>query len=470
MGAAGENEERKDDAEALNRENSRLMKREHAAVMGASVAGLLAARVLADHFELVTVLEKDARPLDGAARAGVPQGRHTHILLPAGAQVLERLFPLRFAELVRDGARKFDYGRSRFYVEGTWLPRVATNLESFAQTRPFLEEHLRRWVSELPNVRIVYETNVFAPLFEQANARVVGLEIGKGSAAREHLLADFLMDATGRYSRLPAWLAENGFGDVPETKIGIDLAYATGRFQVPADALPDHPMLYIVGPPPEKTRVGVVFQVEDGIVFGGLAGYHGDYPPSKLDGFLEFAKSLSQPDVFHVLSRAKLCAPISQFRIPTAVRRHFHKMPRFPAGILPIGDAICALDPAFGQGMTVAALEAEILSRCLTQGLLEEGLARAYLRAVDTCLKVPWTICASENFKYPQTTGPRPFAFPLIRRFMDFLTTCGDPVVLTQIYKVLTLTAHPRILLRPDIPARALGRKILHARLRKKSR
>ena len=95
--------------------------------MGASVAGLLAARALAEHFEMVTVLEKDACPVHGAPRSGVPQGRHTHILLPSGAQVLERFFPGRLAELVRDGAKKFDYGRSRFYVAGTWLPRVAVN-------------------------------------------------------------------------------------------------------------------------------------------------------------------------------------------------------------------------------------------------------------------------------------------------------------------------------------------------------
>jgi 2-polyprenyl-6-methoxyphenol hydroxylase-like FAD-dependent oxidoreductase len=441
----------------------------HAVVMGASVAGLLAARVIAEHFDKVTVLEKDVCPADGAPRSGVPQGRHTYILLPAGAQVLERLFPGRIAELVRDGARKFDYGRSRFYVAGTWLPRVATKLDSFAQTRPYLEEHLRRWVGELPKVRIVYETNVFAPLFERESGRVVGLEIGEGSTARVQLGADLVIDATGRNSRLPVWLAENGFGGVPETKIGIDLAYATGRFELSADSLPDHPMLYIVGPPPEKTRVGVVFQVEKGIAFGGLAGYHGDYPPTGLDAFLEYARSLSQPDVYDVLSRAKLRGSIEQFRIPTAIRRHYRKMRRFPAGILPIGDAICSLDPVFGQGMTMAALEAEILSRCLLQSAQEGALTRSYLRAVDTCLDTPWTLCGAQNFRYPQTTGPRPFSYTAIQRYMDLMTDSSDPVALTQVYRVLTLTAPPHVLLRPDIPLRALGRKILNGRLGKKS-
>jgi hypothetical protein len=198
-------------------------------------------------------------------------------------------------------------------------------------------------------------------------------------------------------------------------------------------------------------------------VFGGLAGYHGDHPPAELGGFLEFAKSLSQPDVFNVLSRAKLCAPIARFRIPTAVRRHYQKMRRFPAGILPLGDAICTLDPVFGQGMTVAAFQAEILSRCLHQGLKDEILRRCYLRAVNTCLDVPWTLCSTENFKYPQTTGPRPISFPVMRRYMDFLTTCGEPAVLAQIYEVVTLTAHPRKLSRPDIPVRALSRRLLKA-------
>jgi 2-polyprenyl-6-methoxyphenol hydroxylase-like FAD-dependent oxidoreductase len=449
--------------------NTAATKRTQALVMGASVAGLLAARALADHFETVTVLEKDACPPDGAPRAGVPQGRHTHILLPAGALALERLFPGRLAELMRDGAKKFDYGRSRFYVGGRWLPRVATTLESFAQTRPFLEQHLRRWVSELPNVRIIYEASVVAPLFKRADARVVGLEIAQAGVERQQLRADLVIDATGRHSRLPAWLAENGFGEVPETKIRIDLAYATGRFELSADALPDHPMLYIVGPPPEKTRVGVVFQVENGIAFGGLAGYHGDYPPTELDAFLEYAKSLSQPDVFHVLSRAKLCGSIAQFRIPTAVRRHYRKIRRFPAGILPIGDGICSLDPAFGQGMTVAALEAEILSRCLREELRDEALRRAYLRAVDTCVDAPWTVCCAENFKYPQTTGPRPLSFRVARRYMDLLTNSGDPAALTQVYRVLTLTAPPRVLLRPDIPLRALRGKIWNGLSRKTS-
>jgi 2-polyprenyl-6-methoxyphenol hydroxylase-like FAD-dependent oxidoreductase len=433
-------------------------------VIGASVAGLLAARVLAEHFKKVTVLERDPESAGSAPRRGVPQGRHIHILLPGGAAALDRLFPGRLVELVGGGAKRFDYGGSRFYVSGTWLPRVATDLCSFAQTRPFLEQHLRRWVSELPAVSIVDGANVAMLVFDDANSRVSGVELEQaGNAGKQYLPADLVIDATGRNTQLPRWLSERGLGDVPLTRVDIDLGYATGRFEVPEDVLPDHPMLYIVGPPPQRTRVGVIFQVENGIVFGGLGGYHGDHPPADLEGFLAFARSLSQPHVFDVLGQAKLSAPIVRFRIPAAVRRHYLEMRAFPHGILPIGDAICHLDPAFGQGMTMAAREAEILLECLRWDQGSGRLRREYLRQVESCLDVPWNLSCGEIFKYRQTSGRRPWSFPLTRRYRDLLATSDDPRVIDGIYRVISLTAPPRILLRPAVAARAVKRAFLKA-------
>lgn len=435
--------------------------RQHAVVIGASVAGLVASRALSAHFRSVTLLDRDEEPSQPVPRAGVPQGRHIHVVLPGGVRALDRLFPGRLDELVRAGSQPFDYGQSQFHMCGQWMPRIATELYSLAQTRPFLEEHLRRWVRELPNVRAIFGASVTAPIFEGSGVTGVALQYAGGDRPQE-LRADLVIDATGRHTRLPRWLAlhgnPEGYPPVPETSIGIDLGYATGRFRAPGNLHPTHPMLYIVGHPPRETRVGVRVLVEDGVIFGGMGGYHGDHPPADLPGFLEFARSLCQPDVFDVLSRCELLSPIAVYRIPAATRRHYGRMARFPNGILPIGDAICSFDPAFGQGMTVAALEAEALMDCLQRhGHADEAFRRDYFRRADAAIEVPWALSSGENFKYPQTTGRRPLTFPLTRLYKDRLATCGDAAVIHDFYRVVSLSAPPRILLRPRVVARMLG-------------
>jgi 2-polyprenyl-6-methoxyphenol hydroxylase-like FAD-dependent oxidoreductase len=363
--------------------------------------------------------------------------------------------------LIRDGAKPFDYGQSQLHVHGTWLPRVKTALVALAQTRPFLEHRLRRWISEIPNVEVIYQASVSAPVLDSSGARVTGVEVYlRGESRRQTVPADLVVDATGRSTGLLRWLSEKGFGSVPEVRIGINLGYATGRFRVPERLLPDSPLLYLVGPPPRAAKVGVVFQVEDGIVFGGMGGYHGDHPPADLDGFLNFAKGLSQPHIFDVLSRAELRSPIERFMIPASIRRHYRQMRGFPSGLLPIGDAICRLDPAFGQGMSIAAFEAGVLARCLQGRRNDFGrqFQQEYFRGVNAVLDVAWDLSSRENLKYPQTTRPRPWTFPLASRYMQFLVTAGDPCVMAELYKVISLTADPAIALRPSLAVRALLR------------
>jgi flavin-dependent dehydrogenase len=417
--------------------------RDHAIVLGSSIAGLLAARVLARLFRHVSVYERDALPGSlSEGRAGVPQGTHTHVLLPGGARVLDRLFPGRLDELARDGAHRFDYGLSRFYLIGSWMPRIETGLYSYAQTRPFLEEHVRTWVSDLPNVTLHYESPVDT-LILSSGKRVEGIVHGD-----ERIGANLVIDATGRHTRLPRWLAENGFGTVREQRVTIGLGYTTGRFRIAADSKPDHPILYIVGPPPAYTRFGLVVSVEDGLVSGGLGGYHGDHPPADLPGFLAFAKTLSQPDVYDLISRAELVTPLIRYRTKESSWRRYGTLPQ---GILPIGDAICSLDPAFAQGMTVAALQAGELDRCLTEGNLG-----AYLRGIDPIVDTAWTLALGESLKYPQTPGRRPLLFRASRLYRDRVANCQDPVVTAEFYRVLTLTAPRTVLLRPGVVARAV--------------
>jgi 2-polyprenyl-6-methoxyphenol hydroxylase-like FAD-dependent oxidoreductase len=431
--------------------------RQHAIVIGASVAGLAAARALSAYFRRVTLLDRDRTPVEMRPRPGVPQGRHIHVVLPGGVRALDRLFPGIFQEMVRAGSQPFDYGQSQFHLCGRWMPRFDTELRTLAQTRPLLEEHLRRRVRELPNVQSIFGASVTNLLRE--GSQVTGVSVQHLSMGRaEELRADLMIDATGRNTRLLRWFAAEGYPAVPEATVGIDLGYATGRFRPPEALRPAHPMLYIVGHPPRETRVGVRVLVERGEIFGAMGGYHGDHPPGDLAGFLEFARSLCRPEVFDVLSRSELLSPVSLYRIPSAKRRYFGRMARFPNGLLPIGDAICSLDPAFGQGMTVAALEAEALMECLARHRRAgDEFRRDYFRRVDAIVDVPWALSCGENFKYPQTSGPRPLSFPVTRMYKDRVAACEDSAVIHDFYRVISLSAPPRILLRPRVVARTLG-------------
>ncbi len=433
--------------------------KEHAVVIGSSVAGLLAARVLSDFFTVITIVERDARSSAAVPRSGVPQGRQTHVLLPGGTQVIERLFPGRLEDLIRRGAQKFDYGRSRFHLDGHWMPRVKTELFSMAQTRPFLELHLNEWVSAIPNIRLIHGTGVRGLLLSRNNERVAGVRVSNsGVGGEREIRADLVVDSSGRNSRLPEWLNKAGYGRVPETKINIDVGYTTATFRAPREILPDHPLMYIVGRPPEKTRVGALIQVEDGLLCAGMAGYHGDYPPADLRGFLAFARSLCEPDVHEVLAQAELVSQLAHFRVPVSTRRHYSSLRRFPAGILPIGDAISSFDPVFAQGMTAAALAVEILADCLRRHVEpNKSFSREYLKRVESMVDIPWGLCCGENFKYPQTRGRRPLLYWFTRRYKELLLASEDPIVLRELYKVLTLCAPPQILLRKDVVRRALG-------------
>lgn len=264
------------------------------------------------------------------------------------------------------------------------------------------------------------------------------------------------MVTTGWATRLPRWLGERGYTPAPETRVGINLGYATGRFRVPAHLLPDHPILYIVGCPPHETKFGSVVRAENGMVNGAVGGYHGDHPPADLPGFLRFARGLSQPHVFEILSQAELVSPLARYGISTSLRRHYSKLARFPHGLLPFADALCSFDPAFAQGMSVAAMEAEILADCLARSpRTDELFRREYLWRVDLLVDVPWDLATGENWKYPQIAGRRPFLFPLVKRYRDRLATCGDAYVTAEFYRVLTLSAWPTVLLRPRVVARA---------------
>jgi 2-polyprenyl-6-methoxyphenol hydroxylase-like FAD-dependent oxidoreductase len=377
---------------------------EHAVVLGASMAGLLAARVLSESFTRVTLVERDVLPTAAADRRGVPQGRHAHAVLPRGRQILEELFPGIAERLVARGATSGDGAQIRFLLGGNRLRPVGGELPNLLISRPLLESGVRDAVLALPAVTIREGVDVLHPVVD--GPRITGVQVRhRASGEVETLAADLVVDATGRASRTPVWLAELGRTAPPEDRVTIEVAYASGRFRPAPGALgPD--LAILMSAAPGNPRGGVVFPAEHGEHLVGLLGSFGDDPPTEPAAFRAFAATLPFPDLADALAGAEPSGAVHATRFPANVRRRYERLTDLPDGLLVVGDAVCAFNPVYGQGMTVAGLEALELRRLLRRGRMP--VAHEFFRACARVVGPVWDLTVGSDVQDPRVTGPRP--------------------------------------------------------------
>ena len=344
---------------------------ERAVVLGAGMAGLLTARVLSDRYRQVIIVERDPVVGVGDARRGVPQGRHAHALLARGQRILEELFPGLQQELTDSGIYSCDLaGNLRWYFNGAPLRQMDSGLLSVSATRPQLEDHVRQRVIGLPNVQLRDQTVVNGLESADGGSRIVGVHItGVAEGAEPELVtADLIVDATGRGSRTPAWLAELGYQRPSEDKVKIDLAYTTRLFKLGSDPYGEDLSINSVARP-DNPRGAFFARLDEEVAMLSLTGLLGDHPPRDDDGFLEFTKSLDAGEIYETVKGSVPLGDAVTFHVPASVRRRYDKLSRFPDGFLVIGDGVCAFNPVYGQGMTVAAMEAVALADHLDAGL-----------------------------------------------------------------------------------------------------
>lgn len=436
---------------------------EQAVVIGAGLGGLTAAAVLSEFFPKVIILERDDLPSQAAPRAGVPQGRHVHGLLAGGQQALETLFPGFSNDLAAAGAIPVNAGVEVRLEQPGYdpFPQRDLGLKTYAMSRPLLEHAVRQHATRRSNVALHANRTVRAIIATPGATSVQAVRCESRDGSSEILSADLVVDASGRGAPSLAFLQAHGHALPRESTIGVDIRYATAVVELPEHATNGWKIVLVFPDPRVSGRGAIMFPLEGGRWIVTLAGVHGDAPPADIAGYLAFAQTLRTPTIFNAIRDAKFQGEIARFAFPGSVRRHFDRLQTFPTGLLPIADAICRFNPAFGQGMSVAAIQARTLQDVL-RGLAAQDnplpqLAPAFFAAIQTVIDTPWAV-ANADFIFEQTTGERPPDFQATLKFQAALTRLAarDP----SVHKVMLEVRH---LLKPRSVYRepALAQRIM---------
>ncbi|MEU4311461.1 FAD-dependent monooxygenase [Nocardia sp. NPDC024068] len=423
--------------------------RGHAVVLGASMAGLLTARVLSESFARVTVIERDDLSAPGDRR-GVPQGRHVHALLARGRQILEEFFPGITGDLLAAGAVECrSLSEMRMTVAGHTLRQSDAGYSLLQASRPFLEWRVRERVRALRGVEFADNTTAAGLLTDTGRTRVTGVRLDTGAEIR----ADLVVACTGRHGPINDWLADLGYDRPPEEGVRIDMKYASRYIRLPGGSVGGDKEIVVANQDPARGLA--LFAVEDDRHILTLIGYGKDHPPADPDGFWRFAASVAPPDVRAALVDAEPLTDIATYRYPANQRRRYERLDRFPRGLLVLGDAVCSFSPAFGQGMTVSALQALRLREVLAAG--DHALSRRFFRAVGATVDDPWAITRLFDLAMPHVDTADAAPLRALGPLTGLAMTIGehDPAIGRQVARVAGLLDPPASMLRPDLVGRA---------------
>jgi len=427
----------------------------HAIVIGAGIGGLATAKTLSSYFEKVTVLERDAFPDRAEPRVGTPHCRQAHVLLKAGLQELTKCYPELERELELAGAV-----RARSAVDilvetpgiDPW-PQRDFGFDTLCMTRPLLEFTVRSLTGHQDNISLHAQCRV-TRLQLSSDQRVTGVVYEQSGVPRE-ITADLVVDASSRGNKTLETLDACGMPRPEETDIGVDIVYGTGLFRLPQTTSRNWRGV-IHRPAAASGRGAFVFPCENESWQVTLNGMHGDGPPDDLPGFIAFAKTFRTSTIHDALKDATPLGSIHRFAFPSSRRRRFETLAAFPHGLLPIGDVICRFNPAFGQGMTVAAQEVAVLRRLLDERVGRsaplDGLAQAFFAAIQNVLAAPWAV-AESDFMYEKTRGTRPADFAQRMKFSGALqrVAAEDADVHRLLTEVNHLLKPPTVLRDPQI-------------------
>ncbi|MCB5168326.1 FAD-dependent monooxygenase [Streptomyces bambusae] len=453
---------------------------ERAVVIGGSYTGLVTARVLTEFFEEVVLVERDGIDEDTGTHPSAPQGYHAHAMLAKGGEVLERLFPGLREELREAGAPVFDYGLGiDFLLPTGTAPRGRTGVMVQTFTRDELERRIRRRVTALPRVTLRHSTRCTG-LLRDAAGRVRGVlcstegggkdagqDVGQGEGqgngqgdGPDEIRADLVVDASGRTSKLEEWLAAAGVTVPAKRVVQAKITYTSMNFPRAKGESPDYQIAYQMLSAPDVPRAGVLLAVERERWTCSLFGFQ-DEPPTDDGGYLEFARSLGNPRLAEQLERRTEQEPTYRYTNIDNRWRQYHAVRNWPEGLIALGDAVCVFNPVYGQGLTVAAMEADLLGRMLARrratGRRLAGFAADFQKRVARLVLGPWTLSTNSDLMWAPDGQPLAARIAHWYNARLFRVAVRDAAVWARFVRVVNMTASPALLFHPSVALKVLS-------------
>jgi 2-polyprenyl-6-methoxyphenol hydroxylase-like FAD-dependent oxidoreductase len=379
-------------------------------------------------------------------------------MLASGLGAIEELVPGITDELLAAGARPCKSLREiRLVISGHLLSREAPGADVLLASRPLIEGHIRRRVLALHNVSVRERCHAAELLTSSDGKRVSGVRIRPrdGNRTEEVCEADLTVAATGRSARVPALLEALGYRRPEEERLTIDLLYVSRRVRLKQGALPGDRIIGI-GARPGLPRGLMLIEQEDHWILT-VSGYGAEHhPPTDERGYFEFIASVAPPDILAAIREAEPLSEIVAHGFPANQRRRYDRLKRFPDGLLAVGDAISSFNPLYGQGMSVAALEAIELRRCLERG--DGRLARRFFRVAGKVVGPAWDMAVGGDLALPDVKGHRPLTLRLTNAYVERLLQVAerDRLVAAAFNDVADLLAPPQSIMRPRVLRRVL--------------
>jgi 2-polyprenyl-6-methoxyphenol hydroxylase-like FAD-dependent oxidoreductase len=435
-----------------------------AVVLGGSIAGLFAAKVLADAYDEVQIVDRDKLVGVKGVRRFCPQSHQANGLLARGVQVMEELFPGLTQEMIDNGVPTGDLsGSCRWYARGNRLKQQHAGLTTLGVVRPMFEYFIRERVQQIPNVKFIEEHDILGLTTSADKSQVTGARVQKrGTDTDEVITADLVVDATGRGSRTPVWLEQLGYEKPFEERKKIDLGYVTQHFRLREGAngfvndVAINQIAHDVAP-----RGNVFFLVEDGKVELTTYGILGDHPPTEYNALMGWLKALPVKDVYNTLRYADPVDKAMPFKFPTTLRRHYQKLRRFPEGLLVTGDAVTTFNPVYAQGMSVAALCALVLRQHLHSGAAP--VPQDYFRDLATdAIDQAWEMTNQIDLSLPGVEGERTFKVKMGNWFLRRVQIAAthDGSITAEYFKTAGLVQKPEAMMRPGFALKVLWKSL----------